>query len=342
MATAALSAHPNAWPAELDGGAQPQVVDADARVRGRDQPTTLSVWTTLSKARLSALVVLTTAVGYWVAPSPFRTWSAFAGTVLGTALAAASAAMLNQLAETRRDGLMERTRRRPLPAGLVSPTLVFVVGAIAAYAGVSIVAIFGNLLAASLTLATLLLYVLLYTPLKPLTTFNTLVGAVTGATPPMIGWSAATGGLEAGAWVLGGILFVWQMPHFLALAWLYRDDYRRGGFAMLPVLDESGRITSETVLLTSLLLIPVALLATIFGVAGLWFAAGSLVMGLWLSALALRFRRSRTTAAARAVFIASIVYLPLLLGLLVVDRGAIGPMAALRGGLSYAVDVPAP
>ncbi|MBX3354670.1 MAG: heme o synthase [Phycisphaeraceae bacterium] len=323
-------------------GAAPLAANLDAADAQRSERRFLSVWAALSKARLSALVVLTTAVGYAAAPTPDRAWLAFMGTVLGTALAAAAAAMLNQLIETRRDGLMVRTRGRPLPAGAVSPVVVFVVGVVAAYLGVSMVALFGNLLAAGLTLFTILLYILLYTPLKPLTTFNTLIGAITGATPPMIGWAAATGSLEPGAWILGAILFVWQIPHFFALAWIYRDDYRRGGFAMLPVLDASGRTTAEIVLLTSLLLIPVALLATMFGVAGWWFAAGSLLLGLWLSALAVRFRISRTTAAARAVFIGSIVYLPLLLILLVADRGPVGPHAALRGGSSFAVDVPAP
>jgi len=306
------------------------------------RPSTFAIWSTLSKARLSALVVLTTAAGFAVAPAPMRGWMPFLGTVFGTALAAASAAMLNQLIETRRDGLMERTRGRPLPAGLVSPTAVFIAGVLAGYAGVSMVALFGNLLAAGLTLATIAIYILLYTPLKPLTTFNTLVGAVTGAMPPMIGWAAATGGLEPGAWILGGLLFVWQIPHFFALAWMYRDDYRRGGFAMLPVLDESGRITAETVLLTSLLLVPLAMLVTLFGIAGWWFAAGALLLGVWLSLLAVRFRRLRTAAAARAVFIGSIIYLPLILALLVLDRGPVGPMAALRGGMSYALDVPVP
>lgn len=298
------------------------------------RPRAVAIWSTLSKARLSALVVFTTAAGYVVAPAIERGWEQFLGTVAGTALAAASAAILNQFAEIRRDARMERTRHRPLPAGHVSPAAALVVGLIAAYAGVSMVALFGNLFAASLTLGTILVYVLLYTPLKPRTTLNTLIGAVTGATPPMIGWTAATGGLEPGAWVLGGILFVWQIPHFFALAWMYRDDYRRGGFAMLPVLDESGRVTTETVLLTSLLLIPLSLLGTVFGVAGWWYAAGAAVLGAWQVLLAWRFWRRRDDASARAVFMASIVYLPLLLILVVVDRGAVDPIAAVRGGFA--------
>lgn len=342
MSTATPSTDPVAAQSVSAHGVDPPNVEGAIESRTTQRPKVFEIWSTLTKARLSALVVFTTAVGFAVAPAPMRGWLPFLGTVIGTALAAASAAMLNQLLETRRDGLMERTRHRPLPARLVSPTAVFIAGIVAGYAGVSLVALSGNLLAAGLTLATILIYILLYTPLKPLTTFNTLIGAVTGATPPMIGWVAATGRLEPGAWILGGLLFVWQIPHFFALAWMYRDDYRRGGFAMLPVLDESGRITSETVLLTALLLIPLSMLATVFGVAGWSFAAGALVLGLWLSSLAWRFRRLRTTVSARAVFIGSIVYLPLILVLLVLDRGPVGPMAALRGGMSYAFDAPVP
>ncbi len=314
----------------MSSATTPSIDSADA-----SRPRALAIWSALAKARLSALVVFTTAAGYLVAPGLERGWEQFLGTVIGTALAAASAAMLNQFAEVRRDARMERTRQRPLPAGHVAPALVLVVGILAAYAGVSLVALFGNLLAAALTLGTIVVYVLLYTPLKPVTTFNTVIGAVTGATPPMIGWAAATGALEPGAWILGGLLFVWQLPHFFALAWLYREDYRRGGFAMLPVLDEEGRVTSETVLLTSLLLVPLSLMGTIFGVAGWWYAAGAIVLGAWLSMLAWRFWRRRDAASARAVFVGSIVYLPLLLILVVVDRGAVGPAAALRGGLHY-------
>ena len=306
------------------------------------RPRAMTTWSTLAKARLSALVVFTTAAGYLVAPSADRGWEQFLGTVGGTALAAASAAILNQFAEIRRDARMERTRNRPLPAGHVAPALALVVGLLAAYAGVSMVAFFGNLLASAMTLGTIAVYVLLYTPLKPRTTLNTLVGAVTGATPPMIGWAAATGALEPGAWVLGGILFVWQIPHFFALAWLYREDYRRGGFAMLPVLDEQGRITAETVLLTSLLLVPLSLLATMFGVAGWWYAAGSVVLGCWLCLQAWRFWRRRDDSTARAVFVGSIVYLPLLLVLLVIDRGAVTPLAAVRGGFTVETSGSAP
>lgn len=311
-------------------GAAPSTLETPAHPGHRH------VWMSLTKARLSGLVVATTAVGLAVAPGAAWTWWQAAGVVLGTALAAASAAMLNQLVEVRRDALMHRTRSRPLPAGHVGRMTVFVVGVAAGYAGVSLVALASNVLAAALTAGTILVYVLMYTPLKPLTTFNTLVGAVCGATPPMIGWAAATGGLEPGASVLGSILFVWQIPHFFALAWVYRDDYRRGGFMMLPVLDDGGRTTTDTILMTSLLMVPLSLLATLFGLAGAIYSAAAILLGVWLSWRALRLWRTPSDAAARRVFLATVLYLPLLLAAMVADRGPMTLSAALRAGAKVA------
>jgi protoheme IX farnesyltransferase len=188
-----------------------------------------------------------------------------------------------------------------------------------------------GLLPAAIAALNILLYALLYTPLKPRTTFNTLVGAVCGALPPVIGWTAATGQLDPGAWLLGGILFVWQLPHFLALAWMYREDYARGGHAMLPVHDDAGEITAQAILLTSVPLIPLGLSATMIGLAGIWSAAVSLLLGLWLVWLALRFYRSRDDASARRVFLGSITYLPIVLAVMTVDRGSISAEAFLRG-----------
>jgi protoheme IX farnesyltransferase len=237
-------------------------------------------------------------------------------------MAAASAAMLNQVAEKRRDALMRRTAGRPLPAGHARPVTVFVVGVVVGYAGCALLAMFSTVLAASFAAVNILLYVLLYTPLKPRTTLNTLVGAVTGAIPPVIGWTAATGTMAPGAWALFGILFVWQLPHFLALAWLYRADYLAGGFVMLPSLDPDGTATAQATLLTSLMLVPVGLLATLTGVAGFAYAAVALVSGLWMSWLALRFLQERSDTRARKLFLASLAYLPILLGAMVLDRGS--------------------
>jgi protoheme IX farnesyltransferase len=288
----------------------------------------------LTKARLSALVLLTTAVGFVMGgPSAAGLdWPRLLLTVAGTALAAGAANALNQVLEVRRDRRMHRTRGRPLPSGAIGVRHAVVFSCVAACAGLTILALAVNLAAAGLALATICIYIGLYTPLKTRSTLNTLVGAVCGATPPMIGWVAATGRLEPGAWILGGLLFVWQIPHFFALAWLYRDDYARGGFAMLPVVDRTGRLTGQVVVLTSLSLVPLALAATLAGLAGWVYTAGSVVLGLWILGFGTRLYTQRTEASARRLFLASIVYLPVLLCLMVADRGpvagsAIGPQA---------------
>jgi protoheme IX farnesyltransferase len=286
----------------------------------------------LVKARLTALVLVTTAAGFALA-APFEIdWVRLAWTILGTGLAAAAASMLNQLAEVARDARMRRTRGRPLPTGRVGRMPVFAGGVVLAYLGVGVLAMETNLLAAGLALANLLVYVLVYTPLKPWTTLNTIVGAVTGAVPPLIGWAAAAGELHGAAWILAGILFVWQLPHFLALAWMYRDDYQLGGFRMLPSIDHEGRITSLVSLSGSLLLVPLGLLGVRLGVAGWWYGAASVLLALWMSWRALQLWRDHSIERARRVFMASLVYLPLLLGIMVLDRGPVSAQAWLDGG----------
>jgi len=284
----------------------------------------VGIYMELTKARLSALVLLTAAVGFILASGTNGIdWARLLWTVTGTGLAAGCASALNQIGEVALDRRMIRTRLRPLPSRAMSLSHSFIAAMVMGIAGEAILAAFVNLPAAYMALLTILIYVLIYTPLKTRSTFNTIVGAVCGAIPPMIGWVAATGSLEVGAWVLGGILFVWQIPHFLALAWLYRDDYSRGGFVMLPVLDREGRLTCQVVVLTSLLLLPLGLLATLQNIAGYIYAVGSLLLGLWMLALGVRLYLNRTDANARRVFLASIMYLPLLMCLLVIDRGAI-------------------
>ena len=276
----------------------------------------------LSKARLSAMVVLTTAVGF-IMGAPALTagaWGRLLLTIAGTSLAAGGANALNQLLERRRDAMMRRTRGRPLPSGAMSPMHGLLFALVAVYAGLAILGLAVSLGAMGLALATILIYILLYTPLKTRSTLNTLVGAVCGAIPPMIGWVAASGSLDRGAWILGGLLFVWQIPHFFALAWMYRRDYARGGFKMLPVLDPSGRLTGQVVVLMSLGLLPMGLAATLFGLAGWVYAVGSIALGTWLLVVGLRLYATRSDESARRLFIASLVYLPLLLGLMMLDR----------------------
>lgn len=276
----------------------------------------------LTKARLSALVLLTAAVGYIMAsPSGAAIdWIRLAITLIGTGLAAGCASAMNQLLEIDRDQLMLRTRNRPLPSGAMSAMHGVIAAIVMGVIGVMMLAIFINFIAAALALLTILLYAFLYTPLKVRSTHNTWVGAVCGAIPPMIGWVAATGSLDRGAWVLAAILFVWQIPHFLALAWLYREDYERGGFVMLPVIDRRGRLTCRVCVLTAAILLPLGVLATMLNITGAVYAVGSLLLGAWMVALCLKLYFDRTHANARKVFLASIAYLPLLLSLMVIDR----------------------
>lgn len=291
----------------------------------------LGIWGELTKVRLNALVVVTTGVGFALAEVGPIDWSLLAWTCAGTALAAASASLFNQLFERRRDALMHRTRGRPLPARQVHPAAVFTAAMITGYAGAALLGLTVGLLPAALAAINILLYAVLYTPLKPRTTFNTLIGAVCGAIPPVIGWTAVTHTIDPGAWLLGGLLFVWQIPHFLALAWMYREDYARGGHEMLPVRDHDGEITAQVVLLTTLPLIPLGVSATALGLTGMSSAMVSLVAGVSFSWLAYRFFRRRDDRSARQVFLASITYLPLVLAAMTLDRGPSDALAFLRG-----------
>lgn len=291
------------------------------------------IYSELVKARLASLVIVTTIVGYLVATVGSVDWAKLALTVVGTALAAAAANSLNQVIEVRRDALMPRTRHRPLPSGRMSIAHAVVAAIAFAGFGVTLLAAFVNLLTAALAALTIALYLLAYTPLKTRSTMNTLVGAVCGAIPPMMGWTAAAGSLDTGAWLLGVTLFIWQIPHFLALAWLYRHDYELGGYRMLPVIDPTGAITTTAVVMWSLALLPLGLTAAMAGVGGWVFVAASVALGVWFMLPAIRLWRGRMLADARRLFLASIVYLPLLLGSLVVDHyvSARRPAAMERG-----------
>jgi protoheme IX farnesyltransferase len=298
----------------------------DAAVVAARRPSLLGQYAQLTKVRLSVLVVLTTAVGFVVAtPSgAVFDWVRLMWTVAGTSLAAASASAFNQIWESARDRRMLRTRQRPLPARSMSTTHAFLLGMATGYAGLWVLSVNVSLLAGGLALTTIVLYVVVYTPLKTRTTLNTLVGAVCGAIPPMIGWVAAAGAIETGGWLLAGLLFVWQIPHFFALAWLYRDDYERGGFAMLPNIDRDGSLTGRTCVMSSLALVPVGLLCTLVGMAGWLFMAGSVILALWMVHRSVRFWQTRSTDNARALFRASLVYLTAVLALLLVDSGPLG------------------
>ena len=274
----------------------------------------------LTKVRITALVLVTTAAGFLLASGPTLGVGLLAWTLLGTGLAASGAAALNQVIEREADGRMRRTANRPLPAGRMSPRHGLWVGVGLSAIGVGLLAGFVNGITALLALTTVLLYVAVYTPLKRMTPLNTMIGAIPGAIPPVMGWTAVTGELGLPAWVLFAILFLWQLPHFLAIAWIFRDDYRRGGFPMLPVIDPDGEATGRQVALYCAALVPVSLIPTLLGLAGPVYFFGALVLGLGFLAAGLAMAVHRRKREARRVLLASVTYLPLLLALLVVDR----------------------
>jgi len=280
----------------------------------------LRAYVRLTKVRLTSLVVATTGVGYLMAAGPRPNFATLTWTLFGTALAAAGSMALNQVLEVARDARMERTKSRPLPAGAIGRGHALVFALATASGGVALLAATANVLTALLGLAVVLLYTLAYTPLKPRTPLCTLAGAVCGAIPPMMGWTASGAPLSFGAWMVAGVLFLWQIPHFLSLAWLYREDYARGGFRMLPVVDPSGRMTGEMAVLYALALVPVGVMAALGGLTGWLFAAGALVLGSVLVAFALSLAMLRTERVARRLFLATLAYLPLLLGLMVADK----------------------
>ena len=273
----------------------------------------------LAKIRLNAMVLITAGVGFIMANPRDIHWPGLLITLLGTGLAAVGAAAFNQLLEISRDGRMQRTRARPLPSGQMSRTHALAFAILTTDLGIAILWVFVNPLTAVLGLANVLIYLLAYTPLKSRTSLNTLVGAICGALPPMMGWAAASGRLGAGAWLLGAVLFIWQIPHFLALAWLYREDYARGGYRMLPVIDPAGRLTCLLITLYSLALLPLAVVISLVGVAGWIFAIGALILGAGWLLMTLHLSRTKTRTSARRVFLASVTYLPLVLILMVFD-----------------------
>ena len=274
----------------------------------------------LVKARLTFLVLITTAVGFyagWRGPMDFV---ALLHAVIGTALAAAGAAALNQWWEYRYDALMVRTRMRPIPAGRMSPREGLIAGTLLGVGGVIYLAVAVNLISAILAALTIAIYLFAYTPLKRISITNTLVGAIPGALPPLIGWAAARNDLALPAWTLFAILFFWQLPHFFAIGWMYREDYVRAGFVMLSGQDLEGARTGRQSVFFTVLLLVASVTPVWFGIARLNYLPVALLLGMTFLALAFRFQTRRTLSAARHLFLASIIYLPLLLGALVLTK----------------------
>ena len=273
----------------------------------------------LSKPRILMLVLVTATIGYYAGGHGFNDLWKLLMLLLGTALTSGGSGALNHYIERDVDQKMHRTRNRPLPSGNVSPLGVLNYGIVLVLTGTLLLVWQVNLLTAFLALLTAFLYVLVYTPMKRITWLNTLIGAIPGALPPMGCWAASTGDLGPGAWVLFAILFIWQQPHFYAIAWMFRDDYARGGFKMLPVVEPDGRSTFRQILFFSTILIPVSLVPTMLGITGNFYAVGAFALGVWMLATGIVLTRSASYADARRVLKTSVIYLPLLLGLFVMD-----------------------
>ncbi len=280
----------------------------------------VSLWPELFKARLTGLVLLTTLVGFYLGQQGGINWLLLVNTLAGTGLLACGAAALNQYLERDFDALMERTAGRPLPMGRIQPQLVVVLGGVLSVVGLLWLAFGVNLLTAVLGALTLISYLFIYTPLKRKTTLNTVIGAVPGALPPLMGWTAARGDLSIGGWALFAILFFWQLPHFLAIAWMYREDYAKGGFVMLPLADRDGSRTGRSAVSHTLGLLPVSLSPFALQISGAVYLFSALVLGLVFLWCAMQFARQMDRLSARRLFFASILYLPLLLGLMVFDK----------------------
>jgi protoheme IX farnesyltransferase len=274
----------------------------------------------LAKPRLNMLVVVSAVAGYVMASGDTHDVWRLLFMIVGTALVAGGASAFNQIIESKPDALMQRTRLRPMADGRLSAHEAWAFGTGLTIAGLAILALGANLLSAIVALLTVASYTVVYTPLKRYSSFSTVVGAIPGALPPVIGWAAALDELSQGAWILFGIVFLWQLPHFLAIAWIYREDYARAGFPMLPVVEPDGRSTARQAVIYALALLPVSLAPTLVGMTGPIYFAGALVLSLLFVGLAFKFSVTRTIPDARRLFFGSIIYLPLIWMLMIFDR----------------------
>ncbi|HSP34715.1 MAG TPA: heme o synthase [Thermoanaerobaculia bacterium] len=270
----------------------------------------------LSKSRIVLMVLVTTAAGYVIGAHPFR-WLVLLNALVGTALVAAGTNALNQYVEREYDGMMRRTRRRPLPAGRMTPRAALVFATSISIIGTLYLGLVVNWLTAFLGAFTLITYVFLYTPLKRKSTICTLVGAVPGAIPPLMGWTAATGALGLGGWIAFGILFFWQLPHFMAISWMYREDYGRADFKMLSVVDDDGKAVAREAILYSLALLTVSVAPYFFGMSGLVYLFVATMAGMWIFVSSVMFLADRGPQPARSLFMSSNVYLLTMMALFV-------------------------
>ena len=280
----------------------------------------VNAYLTMTKPDVTLLVVMTTAAGYCMGARGAVNWVAMLSAVFGTMLVAAGTAVLNHYMERESDRLMRRTASRPLPSGVLQPIEALAFGVVLLAIGVAYLYFFAGWLPAALGGASSLVYLLAYTPLKTRTVWATFVGAFPGAAPPMIGWAAASGRLDIGAWVLFAILFLWQFPHFQAIAWMYREDYARAGILMLPVVDREGKRTFRQITVAAAILVAVSLLPTATGIAGRIYLFGALVLSAALLQVCFWAANAKTNARAKWLMHATVLHVPLLFGLMIYDK----------------------
>src|SRR6266850_7805635 len=305
MKTVAIELHPNA--------AAEVVAPPSAKARA-------AAYLELTKPRITFLIVLTSAAGFCLGSRGAVDYLLLTHAMIGIALLSSGLATVNQFMERDLDALMRRTEKRPLPTGRLLPFEALWFGLALTLTAEVYLASFVNLLTAALGLTIIAGYLLLYTPLKTRTTLSTAVGAFPGAMPPLIGWAAARGQVDLAAWVLFAILFLWQFPHFLAIAWMYREDYGRAGIRMLPVVEPEGRVTGQQIVAFTIMLIPVSLLPVVMGMSGRVYLVAASVLGLLFLVSSVRAALSKSNQHARQLLLASVLYLPLLFGVMVLNR----------------------
>ena len=279
----------------------------------------LNAYIELTKPSINALVLVTTVLGFYLAKGSFQRLDVLAWTLLGSALSCGGGSTLNQYLERDSDALMNRTKNRPLPTGVITPHDALGFGIVLILSGVALLCWKVNLLTAFLSLLTCFLYVLVYTPMKKLSWLNTTIGAIPGAIPPLGGWAAATNSLDLGGWALFLILFAWQHPHFYAIAWMLKEDYKKAGYKMLPVVYPDGKMTLAQIMAFTFALIGFSILPSMIGLSGKIYFWGALLIGMIPLYTGWAFSRAQSNANARNVLLASVLYLPLLLGVIIID-----------------------
>lgn len=294
-----------------------EITESPSEVTARHR---LSAFVELTKPRIAFLLVLTSAAGFYLGSTGTFNYVLFANAMIAITLLAFGVATLNQYWERDLDRLMARTSRRPLPTSKVSPTEALVFGIVQCSIAELYLLLFVNGLTAFLGLIVVIGYVLIYTPLKTRTSISTAIGAIPGALPPLMGWTAAADNISLAAWALFAMQFLWQFPHFLAIAWMYREEYKKAGILMLPVVEPSGRLTARQIVLFTVMLIPVSLAPFFFAVSGFVFLIGASVIGIAFLVFSIAAARSKTNEMARKLLLASVIYLPILFILMVADK----------------------